>query len=145
VIALYSARGSEMDLSILAIQLGARGFQVVYPIVTGPGQMGFYRVVDGWRRQRSETPARNPLEPVTAEQLDGYEEVRPQDIAVIVTPGIAFDAQCYRLGFGGGFYDRYLQRAPRSVRAYGVGFSVQMTEGVPVKPHDRRLDAVVVP
>ncbi len=68
--------------------------------------------------------------------------VEPQ---VLIVPLLAFDARGYRLGYGGGFYDRTLEglRARRPVLAVGLAFAAQEVAAVPVEPTDQRLDAVV--
>jgi 5-formyltetrahydrofolate cyclo-ligase len=68
--------------------------------------------------------------------------VEPQ---VLIVPMLAFDARGYRLGYGGGFYDRTLEglRARGRVLAVGFAFSAQEVEGVPIDEFDQRLDAVV--
>jgi 5-formyltetrahydrofolate cyclo-ligase len=71
--------------------------------------------------------------------------VRLDDIDLIVTPGLAFDESCGRLGRGGGFYDRMLMApACRAIRL-GVGFDEQIVDEVPSDESDARLDAVATP
>lgn len=60
------------------------------------------------------------------------------DFAVI--PGVCFDERGARIGFGGGYYDRFLQ--PETFKA-GVAFSCQMCTAIEAEPHDVRMDAVV--
>ncbi|MBE0552470.1 MAG: 5-formyltetrahydrofolate cyclo-ligase [Rhodobacteraceae bacterium] len=64
---------------------------------------------------------------------------------VLIVPMVAFDAQGYRLGYGGGFYDRTLEglRAKRPTLAVGFAFAAQEVEEVPIEPTDQRLDALV--
>jgi 5-formyltetrahydrofolate cyclo-ligase len=60
-----------------------------------------------------------------------------------VTPGLAFDRQGRRLGYGGAYYDRYLTRLePHAVRI-GIGFDEQVVEEVPVEPTDEPVDVIV--
>jgi 5-formyltetrahydrofolate cyclo-ligase len=68
--------------------------------------------------------------------------VEPQ---VLIVPLLAWDARGYRLGYGGGFYDRTLEglRAKGPVLAVGFAFSAQEVAEVPTEPTDQRLDAVV--
>ncbi len=68
--------------------------------------------------------------------------VEPQ---VLIVPLLAFDARGYRLGYGGGFYDRTLQslRAKGPVLALGFAFAAQELNAVPIDGFDQRLDAVV--
>ena len=64
---------------------------------------------------------------------------------VLIVPLLAFDARGFRLGYGGGFYDRTLQmlRARRPTLAVGFAFAVQEVAEVPTEPTDQRLDAIV--
>lgn len=68
--------------------------------------------------------------------------VEPQ---VLIVPLLAFDARGYRLGYGGGFYDRTLEglRAKGPVLAVGFAFAAQEVDEVPTEPTDQRLDAIV--
>lgn len=65
--------------------------------------------------------------------------------AVLIVPLLAFDARGYRLGYGGGFYDRTLQalRARHSVLAIGFAFAAQEVAEVPIDATDQRLDMIV--
>jgi 5-formyltetrahydrofolate cyclo-ligase len=68
--------------------------------------------------------------------------IEPQ---VLIVPLLAFDARGYRLGYGGGFYDRTLQalRAKRPTLAVGFAFSSQQVPEVPIDENDQRLDAII--
>jgi 5-formyltetrahydrofolate cyclo-ligase len=65
--------------------------------------------------------------------------------SVLVVPMLAFDGRGYRLGYGGGFYDRTLQalRASGPVVAVGFAFAAQEVTEVPIDGFDQRLDMVV--
>lgn len=64
---------------------------------------------------------------------------------VLIVPLLAFDARGFRLGYGGGFYDRTLEalRAQGPVTAIGFAFAAQEVPEVPTEPTDQRLDAIV--
>ena len=64
---------------------------------------------------------------------------------VLIVPLVGFDARGYRLGYGGGFYDRSLEglRARRGAVAVGFGFAAQQLAEVPIDDYDQRLDAMV--
>lgn len=64
---------------------------------------------------------------------------------VLIVPMLAFDARGYRLGYGGGFYDRTLERlrARGPVLVVGFAFAAQEMAEVPTDAFDQRLDAVV--
>jgi 5-formyltetrahydrofolate cyclo-ligase len=64
---------------------------------------------------------------------------------VLIVPLLAFDARGYRLGYGGGFYDRTLEllRSRRPTLAIGFAFAAQQVPAVPIEATDQRLDAIV--
>lgn len=67
------------------------------------------------------------------------------DPQVVIVPLVGFDARGYRLGYGGGFYDRTLAglRARHDVLAVGFAFAAQELPEVPTDAYDQRLDAIV--
>lgn len=70
-------------------------------------------------------------------------ELTIQDIDMAIVPAIAFDCQKNRLGRGGGFYDRFLERIRPPVDKIGVAFDFQILENLPIHPHDQKVDVVV--
>lgn len=61
---------------------------------------------------------------------------------LVLVPGLGFDRQGNRMGYGKGFYDRYFARFP-SCRKMGAAFDVQIVEQIPAEKHDIRMDFVV--
>lgn len=61
----------------------------------------------------------------------------------LLIPLAAFDAAGFRLGYGGGYYDRTLARLRPRPLAVGIGFELARVDSVHPEPHDERLDAVV--
>ena len=62
---------------------------------------------------------------------------------VVVLPGLAFDRYGFRLGRGGGYYDRRFGTAQSAPLLIGVGYFFQLQEHVPHDARDRRVDAIV--
>jgi 5-formyltetrahydrofolate cyclo-ligase len=64
---------------------------------------------------------------------------------VLIVPLLSFDARGYRLGYGGGYYDRTLEvlRGKRPTLAVGFAFAAQEVQEVPIEATDQRLDAIV--
>jgi 5-formyltetrahydrofolate cyclo-ligase len=58
-------------------------------------------------------------------------------------PGLVFDDDGYRMGYGRGFYDALLVQLPEEVLTVGVGFETQMHLPVPVEPHDWPVQALL--
>jgi len=69
--------------------------------------------------------------------------LHPQDIGCIVVPGIAFDTRGGRLGFGKGYYDRFLRQLPATTYRCGLAFSVQIVPYMPQEPHDICMHGIV--
>jgi len=104
------------------------------PVVTARGAPLAFR---GWR----------PGEAVIAGSLGAPAPANGAPIVprVLVVPLLAFDARGFRLGYGGGFYDRTLAalRAAGPCVAIGFGFAAQQVDAVPTGPHDAALDLIV--
>lgn len=74
----------------------------------------------------------------------GLPSVDPVEVDVILVPGVAFDPQGGRLGFGGGFYDRLLPLAKQGMRV-GVTYTELVMETIPMEPWDCRVEWLVTP
>lgn len=131
VVLAYAATGAEVPTDGLIERLLASGVRVLLP------------AVDGDRIRAREISS-------LADVAPGYRGIReplprPAAVApaadVILVPGVAFDATGRRLGYGGGFYDRYLAAA-RGFRA-GLCYEAQVVEEVPAGPDDEPVDIVV--
>ena len=66
---------------------------------------------------------------------------------VVLVPLLAFDSGGYRLGYGGGFYDRTLAglRAKKAITAVGLAYDEQKVDALPHDSYDERLDWVLTP
>ncbi|MCF7894475.1 MAG: 5-formyltetrahydrofolate cyclo-ligase [Candidatus Omnitrophica bacterium] len=71
-------------------------------------------------------------------------ELDINEIDTVIVPGLAYDYNKNRLGRGGGFYDRLLEKLPNSTKRVGVAFDFQILENLPVSPvTDQRVDLIV--
>ena len=72
---------------------------------------------------------------------DASPAIAPQDLDLIIVPALAFDADGYRLGYGGGYYDRFL----RGVSAFTIGLARErlFVEKLPRELHDVAVKCVV--
>ncbi|MDO4570168.1 MAG: 5-formyltetrahydrofolate cyclo-ligase [Planctomycetia bacterium] len=82
------------------------------------------------------------LEP--CEELQNLPErvARPEDLDLIVAPGVGFDHCGRRLGQGGGFYDRLFEKIKKRTRVVGLAFDCQLVETIPSGSHDARVHAI---
>ena len=69
--------------------------------------------------------------------------ISPEEIDCVMVPGIAFDRRGTRLGFGKGYYDRFLCQLPATTHVCGLAFSLQIVEHIPNMPHDVRMQSLV--
>lgn len=65
-----------------------------------------------------------------------------EEHALLLMPGVAFDGECHRVGYGGGFYDRFLETHPR-LTTLALAFEFQVKEAVPFEEFDIRPARVV--
>ena len=61
---------------------------------------------------------------------------------MIITPGLAFDASNYRLGYGGGYYDSFMVNHPDAWKI-GICYPFQKVPKVPIEEHDLQLDKIL--
>ncbi|MFT4151292.1 MAG: 5-formyltetrahydrofolate cyclo-ligase [Paracoccaceae bacterium] len=131
VLAGYMAMRTEIDpLPAMIAHTGP----VCVPVIAGPGRpLRFRQWTHGCPMIMGEFGAAIPAEGPWLE---------PE---VLIVPLVAFDRRGYRLGYGGGFYDRTLEglRAKRPTLAIGLAFAAQELPQVPVEPTDQPLDAIV--
>ena len=112
----------------------AHGGPVGVPVILGPGQPLMFR---RW------TPGVPLVEGPFGAQIPAEgEEITPR---LLIVPLVAFDRRGFRLGYGGGFYDRTLEglRAAGPVTAVGFAFAAQELPEVPIEPTDQPLDLIV--
>lgn len=89
-----------------------------------------------------------PGDPVASTDFGAMEPsagrgVEPERVDAVIVPGVAFDRRGARVGYGGGYYDRFLARTRPDVPAIAIAFGLQVVERVPQGRMDRRLDAIV--
>jgi len=77
-------------------------------------------------------------EPEAAAPVAALHETAAEGLLIIV-PGLAFDRRGYRIGYGGGFYDRLLSALPDSVNTVSCLYREQLLPELPVEPHDRQV------
>jgi 5-formyltetrahydrofolate cyclo-ligase len=137
VLAWIPSFTGEVDLAgVIAEMLKTK--RVYLPRVVGAGVMEFIEIDSEWALHQ-EKGVHGVLQPRAGygEVLDG---ARIERLAVLV-PGMAFDSRGARLGRGGGFYDRFLERTKNvDMLKIGVCWSMQVVPQVPTDPHDVHVD-----
>lgn len=131
-IALYWPFRGEPDLRRwmrAAVEAGAR---LALPVVVAKARpLVFREWVPGCRMTRGVWNIPTPAEGA---------EIAPD---VVIAPLVGFDPGCYRLGYGGGFYDRTLAAMPVRPMVIGVGLETAALPTIHPQPHDVPMDAIV--
>lgn len=112
-------------------------------IATHPDWLWFFPKVASTRPPRLAWGT-EPLEPGPWGLMEpGFAQHFLPPVQLLLVPGLAFDGEGYRIGYGGGFYDALLEKLPDDVLTVGVGFEAQMDLPVPVEPHDWPVHALL--
>lgn len=133
---LYGASPEEADPGVLEDALRDLGKRIAYPRVAGGHDLTIHWVDD---RSALVTGAFGLMQP-----RDEAPRAVLDEIDVIVVPGVAFDEQGNRLGFGGGYYDTLLS-APGAPPTVGIAYDEQLVQRVPHEERDRPVDVLVTP
>ena len=128
----YYPSNYEIDDLELLVLLKKKNFKVSLPIIKKNNQMNFY----SWSRN-------NPLkinkfgipEPLASKII--YPDI-------LLVPLVAYDGHLNRLGYGGGYYDRYIEKLEKikKVIKIGLAFSFQKISSIPINQYDKRLDFI---
>ena len=125
--------GSEVETAPLIGRLVEAGTGVVLPRIEGGDVLPVSYA---------------PGDPVASTDFGAMEPsagraVEPERVDAVIVPGVAFDRRGGRVGYGGGYYDRFLAMTRPGVPAIAIAFGLQVVERVPEGRMDRRLDAIV--
>ena len=98
--------------------------------------MTFYEITSFDQLEESAFRIKEPI-------LSLCQEVSKDEMDLIIVPGVAFDARGNRLGYGGGFYDRFLPDV--QVPTIALAFSCQLVREIPTDKHDWKIDQIISP
>jgi 5-formyltetrahydrofolate cyclo-ligase len=133
---VYAAIKSEVDLSIFCENAWADGKELFFPKVDGQ-TMDFYRVTD-WKQLSTGSFSVMEPDPLVCARWDA----RSADTTVICVPGIAFSCEGYRIGYGGGYYDRYLKQHD-ALYAVGICYEEQLADHLERELHDIEMQEII--
>lgn len=131
---------SEVDTTEIIKDALAKKKKVAVPKVLDSGYMEFFEIsaleelISGYQ---------GILEPdITAKKPISVEQIR--DKILVVLPGAAFDKTGNRIGYGGGFYDRYLEKYRKcQLKTIALCYEVQMVEEIPAENFDRKVQCII--
>lgn len=70
-------------------------------------------------------------------------KVSPHEIDLVIVPGVGFDQRCGRLGFGKGFYDRFLKSLKKNVSKIALAYDFQVVKSLPLEKNDVFVDRII--
>tara|TARA_Y100000741_G_scaffold276379_1_gene216273 strand:+ start:283 stop:828 length:546 start_codon:yes stop_codon:yes gene_type:complete len=129
----YYPSNYEIDDLELLVLLKKKNFKVSLPIIKKNNQMNFY----SWSRN----------DPLKINKFGIPEPLASKIIYpdTLLVPLVAYDSHLNRLGYGGGYYDRYIEKLEKikKVIKIGLAFSFQRISSIPINQYDKRLDFIV--
>lgn len=137
-VCLYSSFQNEVLTDEVFERARAHGKEVFYPrVVESDGRrlLGFFRVHGLEELAPGAYEIREPGSGAPLASLGGFD--------LVVVPGVAFDEEGGRLGFGKGYYDMALEGVSTTVVALAYEFQVLKKDLIPVEPHDVTVSAIV--
>lgn len=134
IVSAYMPIRTEISPIRAMTELHRQGVRICVPVIQGTAQPLLFQE---W------TPDCEMIAGPFGAAVPASGAVQTPDI--VITPLLAFDRRGYRLGYGGGFYDRTFEllRAKAEVLGVGFAYSVQEVDCVPTEPTDQVLDAII--
>lgn len=130
---LYASKGSEVDTWRIFEYCKKVSIKTAFPKVSEKEKiLELYWISDLSELVRG---YKSILEP------KGGLKASLEEIEVITVPALAFDKSCFRIGYGGGFYDKLLSM--KKGLAVGLAYEEQILEALPHEPHDKKVDLII--
>lgn len=133
----YLSIRSEMPTPGIILRAIEGGKRVIVPKVMGKN-IRFFRI-----RSLTDDLVRGTFG--VLEPLDSCEEVPATEANVCLIPGIAFDKSGNRIGYGKGYYDRFLSTLPHEIPTLGLAYDCQVLDSIPAAPTDVPVQYLVTP
>lgn len=131
----YASCRQEVETTDIISHALADGKIVAVPKVKGPSEMVFLTICSAEDLAPGfcgiAEPDENCQEEITA--------------GLMLVPGTAFDRHLHRMGYGGGYYDTWLEKYSTSVTTCGLAYDFQLLSDIPVASHDQAMDMIITP
>ena len=151
IILAYMSAGGEVDLQVLIDAASSVGKSLFIPKVISKEEMRFYKHTGDFTK--GSFGIKEPVN-TSQEMLFDINKASAENKRILVlVPGVAFDVSGNRMGYGGGYYDRFLMdidgsltsvsRGRMQVTKIGVSYDYQIVDEIPVEKYDVRMDMIV--
>ena len=135
ILAYYPFR-SEIDTTIIIRNALKQKKKIILPRVNGK-KLDLYYIKD----------LKNDLAPGSFDIMEPIPSrctiASHKNIDIILVPGVGFDRNFNRLGYGGGFYDKLLEGLPVKTPRIALAFNLQLIENIPIMAHDLKVDIII--
>lgn len=135
VIMCYRSFRSEVSTDKIVENFLRIGKSLCFPVCEKAGTMHSYAPIDESAWKKSSFGIMEP-------DIGRSKLIAPEDIDLVICPLAAFDEQRQRIGYGGGYYDRYLPRCKRAIKI-GIAFEEQRLEQIPTDCFDKAMDIII--
>jgi len=135
-IGIYYPIGSEVQTFDIIRESLRMNKQIGLPRVINSQIIKFYLILEKSLGQIKLTKEKYGV------MINSDSNVDLEAIDLILIPGVAFDKKCNRIGYGKGFYDKYIETA-NPAKKIGLAFQKQIVEHIPINKHDKKLDLIV--
>ncbi|HAS73649.1 MAG TPA: 5-formyltetrahydrofolate cyclo-ligase [Clostridiales bacterium UBA8960] len=137
VISSFVSFRDELEMNAINTFIIAKHKTLLLPYIdSNPKKMVFYKVEDLSQLVKNDFGIFEP-DPSIHKRFD------PQEIECVLTPGVAFDMRGFRLGYGGGFYDKFFSEIKKTTPKIGVAYEMQFVETLPVEEYDQPITHLV--
>ena len=135
IIMCYRSFRSEADTSQIVENLLRMGKTLCFPVCENAGIMHAFSPNDenSWIAGKM-----GIMEP----DREKSRIIAPEEIELVICPIVAFDGQKKRIGYGGGYYDRYLPHCSNALKV-GIAFEAQHMEKIVTDPYDQTMDTII--
>lgn len=134
---VYLATGNECNLDSYITEMMEKGASVYVPVCTGKGTM------EASLLKNIEEDIEIGTFGIRAPKKEAQRFVSPENLDAVIVPGVGFDKKGNRLGFGGGFYDRYLPKTRQDCKKIAVCHEMQLLENAYPEKHDFPMDGII--
>ena len=140
---IYLSSAEEINTDPMLERAWAMGLKVAVP-KTFRDQQG-NRFMEALRITRNDEVTIGAYGIREPKQVDVLHRIDPSSIDVIIAPGLAFTSNGDRLGYGGGYYDRFLTQIGEGTIVIGVAYPFQVVEQLPTTAFDHPVDFLLTP
>ena len=137
-VSIYLSFANEVDTFMIINEMKTHGNKLVIPY-TDVSQVELIPVCLEDISKDLTISAFGYPEPI----FDRVVKAQIEDIDLVIVPGVAFDATKNRIGFGKGYYDKYLSQMRPDIKKIAIAYDYQVLESIPSEDHDVKMDYVI--